>query len=165
MTLIKNGIAVEDPLIAVADDTAVPAGRPAIVSLERWRREGAELEGRNAPLGVRLSSDDSLDEIGAALEGIDLIALEFPAFTDGRPYSTARLLRERYGFAGELRAVGQILRDQAQFMARCGFDAFELSDDAGAGNWTESSTEIDVFYQPAADQRPSVAALRQRSPG
>lgn len=133
--LIKNGIVVEDHWVTVSDDAAIPDDRPAIVPLDRWRRERASLDGRDAPLGVRLASHDTLDEIDEALRDFDLVALEFPAFTDGRSYSTARLLRERHGYTGELRAVGQILRDQAQFMARCGFDTFELPDDARAGAW------------------------------
>jgi len=160
--LVKNGLIVEDNWVAVADDAAIPDDRPAIVPLDRWRRERAAFEDRNAPLGVRLASDDTLDDIADVLHGIDLIALEFPAFTDGRSYSTARLLRERHGYTGELRAVGQILRDQVQFMARCGFDSFELPDDAGAEDWAAGQSDIAVFYQPAADARPAAAALRQR---
>ena len=160
--LVKNGQVVEDQWVTVADDAAIPFNRPAIVPLDRWRRERARLDSRNAPLGIRLASDDSLDEIRDGLHGIDLIALEFPAFTDGRAYSTARLLRERHGYTGELRAVGQVLRDQAQFMSRCGFDTFELADDARGENWADGLSDIAVFYQPAADPRDPVATLRQR---
>lgn len=160
--LVKNGQVVEDPWVTVADDEAIPADRPALVPLDRRCRERANLDARNAPLGLQVASDDTLDEIADALHGIDLIALKFPTFTDGRSYSTARLLRERHGYTGELRAVGQVLRDQAQFMARCGFDAFELADDARAEEWAGGLSDLAVFYQPAADTRAPVAALRHR---
>lgn len=162
MTLVKNGVVVDNPWRRIEDDAPLPLAGPVIVSAERWRENQMELAQRNAPLGLWLSSDASLDNLGGALEMVSLVALEFPAFTDGRPYSTARLLRERYHFAGELRAVGQILRDQAQFMLRCGFDSFELAPDADVEDWLVGLSEIAVHYQPAADRRASVAELRHQ---
>lgn len=162
MTLVKNGAVVDDPWCRIGDDALLPLSGPVIVSAERLRDAQAELAQRNSPLGLWLSSDDALDKIGGALEVVDLVVLEFPAFTDGRPYSTARLLRERYQFAGELRAVGQILRDQAQFMLRCGFDSFELAPDADVEDWLTGLSEIAVHYQPAADRRLSAAELRHQ---
>lgn len=160
MTLIKNGAVIDDPWRTIGRDAPVPPDGPVIVSAERWRQ--ADLAQRNAPLGLSLSSDVSLDSIRDALETVDLIALDFPAFTDGRPYSTARLLRERFGFDGELRAIGQILRDQAQFMLRCGFDSFVLAPDADVDDWLVGLSEIAVHYQPAADRRLSAAELRHQ---
>ena len=90
-----------------------------------------------------------------------LNALEFPSFTDGRAYSSARLLRERYGFTGELRAVGNVLRDQFAFMLRCGFNAFEVRD-TDAGAWPEAVREIGVWYQPAGDRHVTAMRLRHR---
>lgn len=162
MTLVKDGAVVDSPWCRIEDDAPLPLAGPVIVSVRRWREAQAKLAQRNAPLGLWLSSDDSLDKIGDALERVDLIALEFPAFTDGRPYSTARLLRERYHFVGELRAVGQILRDQAQFMLRCGFDSFELAPGADVEDWLAGLSEIAVHYQPAADRRLSAAELRHQ---
>jgi uncharacterized protein (DUF934 family) len=89
-----------------------------------------------------------------------VIALEFPKFGDGRAYSYARLLRERYGFRGELRAVGNVLRDQALFMLRCGFDAFEVTEGTPIEGWREALGEISVVYQPTADGRPVAHGLR-----
>lgn len=162
MTLVKNGAIVDDPWRWTDDDAALPPEGPIIVSANRWQEAQAELTQRHTPLGLWLSSDDSLDKVGDALKVVDLIAVEFPAFTDGRPYSTVRLLRERYGFGGELRAVGQILRDQAQFMLRCGFDSFELAQDADVEDWIAGLSEIAVHYQPAADRRLSAAELRHQ---
>jgi uncharacterized protein (DUF934 family) len=160
--LVKNGAVVEDPWISMDDNATLPLDNPAIISVERWSRDRRSLMQRQAPLGLRLTSDAALGDIANALDSVDLIALEFPSFTDGRPYSTARLLRERYGFNGELRATGQILRDQAQFLLRCGFDAFELLPNANAADWLEGLSEIAVHYQPTADTWSATAALRHR---
>jgi uncharacterized protein (DUF934 family) len=87
--------------------------------------------------------------------------LNFPRFGDGRAYSQARLLRGRLGYWGELRAAGNVLRDQLLFMQRCGFDAFEVGPRAVTENWTAAFGEIDVFYQPTEDGRPW--AMRRRA--
>lgn len=159
MPLIKKGAVVADAWTAVADDQPLPSG-PIVVSLERWRRDRDTLIGRNSGLGVRLASHEPAQAIAADLPRLDLVALEFPTFRDGRAYSTARLLRERYGFAGEVRAVGNVLRDQFLFMHRCGFDAFAVEDDAAAA-WNAALAEISVVYQAAADDR--VPAARRRA--
>ncbi len=160
MPLIKNDEITEDPWIGVADEEALPDGAPAIVSLERWQAERDTLDGRNAPLGIRLRADQPPAEIAEDINRFQVIALEFPNFGDGRAYSYARLLRERYGYRGELRAVGNVLRDQALFMRRCGFDAFEVAAGTGAAGWREALGEISVFYQPTEDGRPAAPGLR-----
>lgn len=164
MPLIKDNRFAKDSWIALSDEEALPAGIPVVVSLERWHAEREQLAGRNAPLGLRLRSDQAPAEVAGDLAQFDLIAVEFPKFTDGRGYSTARLLRERYGFAGELRAVGTVLRDQYPFLLRCGFDAFEVSAETDLDGWRAALDEVSVVYQPAADRRPWIAALRQRGP-
>lgn len=125
MPLIKDQQIVTDDWQHVEDGDALPATGGAIVSLARWQADAESLNGRNAPLGIRLKSEERAELIAADLDRFDVVALEFPAFKDGRAYSTARLLRERYRYTGEVRAVGDVLRDQLQFMLRCGFDAFE----------------------------------------
>lgn len=159
MPLIKNGAVVEDDWTVVADDAAVPADRPAIISLERWQADSGKLAGRNAALGVRLESKHSAADIAADLDRFMLIAIDFPTFRDGRGFSTARLLRERHGFAGELRAVGDVLRDQFAFMHRCGFDAFEVADAAEAEAFGAELARFPVTYQRAGDSRVPAAAL------
>jgi uncharacterized protein (DUF934 family) len=160
MPLISNGRLADDSWAAVADDEALPATGPVIVSLDRWQADRDALLARGGLLGVRLASHQLAAEIAADLAHFDLVALEFPTFRDGRAYSTARLLRERYGFAGELRAVGNVLCDQFMFMHRCGFDAFEVADDRQAEAWHKAMNEISVWYQPAADGRVPVKTLR-----
>lgn len=164
MLLIKDGHPVDDPWQAVADDAVLPDAVPVVVSLQRWRAERDLLVERSAPVGVRLKSNELADSIAADVTHLALIALEFPGFRDGRAYSTARLLRERYGFRGELRAVGQVLRDQLLFMQRCGFNAFEVSNDAAAA-WQQAISEFSVFYQPTDDGRLTAIQLRQRKAG
>jgi len=161
MPLLKDGRLADDPWLTVADDEELPLGRYVIVTLDRWRAQRDTLVGRNGPLGLRLRSDQRPDEVAADLHHFDVIALEFPTFRDGRAYSTARRLRERFGYRGELRAVGNVLRDQWAFMRRCGFDAFEVERADAERAWAESAGEIGVHYQPAADRRPAAMALRR----
>ena len=164
MAILKHGALQPNDWLTVADDAALPEGKPAVVSLDRWLKERDTLIGRpgdnRAPLGVRLRSDQSPIAIAEDLKRLSLIVLEFPKFTDGRGYSHARALRQRLGYKGELRAVGNVLRDQYLFMDRCGIDSIELADDANVTGYLESLGEFSIWYQPAADQRPTVRALR-----
>ena len=162
MALIRQGRIVPDPWVSVADGDALPGdGRPAIVALARWQAERAALLRHDGPLGIRLAPDQPPALIVDDLPRFDLVALHFPKFTDGRAYSQARLLRQRYRFAGEIRAVGQVLRDQFAFMQRCGIDAFEIADEDAAEVWRRATSEIGVCYQPAADARVPASRLRE----
>ncbi len=165
MPLIKDSELVSDPWVTLPDEETLPEGASVIVGLERWQAERETLIKRNAPLGLRLRSDQPPEDIAQDVERFQVIALEFPRFGDGRAYSYARLLRERYGYRGELRAVGNVLRDQALFMRRCGFDAFEVAEDSALEGWREALGEISVFYQPTADGRSPAHALRARRNG
>ncbi len=160
MALIKDGQAVQDPWITVSDDEELPSSGPIIVSLSRWHTDRSELSGQADPIGIRLTSHEAASDIASGLNRLSLVALEFPTFRDGRAYSTARLLRERYGFCGELRAVGNVLHDQLVFMHRCGFDAFEIASEDAVESWQKAMKAFSVWYQPAADNRVPVTALR-----
>ncbi len=162
MPLIRDGALADDPWATVDDESELPMEGPAIVSLERWQAHRDELLGRNAPLGIRLKSDQPPALIADDLDRFAVVALEFPVFRDGRAYSYARLLRERYGYRGEVRAVGEVLRDQFLFMVRCGFDALEVRDEKAVEQWRKAVSEISVVYQPAADSQTPVWALRHR---
>lgn len=169
MVLIRNdGTRVEDPWSRLADDAPLPASGDVIVTLERWQTQREELAEHPGRLGLYLRAEQLAEAVADDIACFSLIALGFPKFSDGRPYSTARLLRERHGFSGELRAVGHVLRDQFLFLLRCGFDAFEVADGAAAAAWSRAIEEIAVFYQPAADRRRTVGHLRHEpivSPG
>ncbi|MFQ6017561.1 MAG: DUF934 domain-containing protein [Kiloniellaceae bacterium] len=161
MPLIKDDKMTADPWVTVADDEALPEDGQPIVSLDRWQSDRTELLRRNAPIGIRLKSDQPPNLIAEDLDHFAVVALEFPKFTDGRAFSYARLLRERYGYAGELRAVGNVLRDQLLFMQRCGFDAFEVAEGTPLEDWLKAKSEISVWYQPATDGRTPVSVLRR----
>ncbi len=149
--IIKNQQIVNDPWQHVADDAPLPAEGPFTVSLERWRAEREVLSGRDG-LGLRLRNDDDLVGIGDELEQFALIALDFPKFTDGRAYSQARLLRQRYGYRGEIRARGDVLRDQLFFMERSGIDAYEVRQDRDLADALAAFSEFTVRYQGAVDE-------------
>jgi len=150
-SVIKHRQIVEDRWQHLADEAELPAG-PVIVSLARWQRERAILLKRGQPVGVRLPNTADVADLAADLPLLEVVALEFPKFADGRAHSQARLLRERYGYQGELRAVGDVLRDQLFFMARNGFDAFELRADRSLEDALKAFDEFSESYQPAADQ-------------
>lgn len=162
MPLLKNGQIVEDSWRPLADDEPVPAEQPVVVTLKRWQAERGTLLGRNAPLGVRLPNNQPVAALAPDLPRLELIILEFPKLNDGRAYSQARLLRERHGYRGELRATGNVLRDQFLFMQRCGFDAVEPAKPDPLPAWRAAMSEFDVVYQPAADDR-APAARRRRA--
>ena len=130
MPLYKNGAFTNDPWRYVAEGEDVPPSGRVILSLDWWRAERAAFEGSNVALGVRVEPGTPLSELIDDLPRFSLIALAFPKFQDGRNFSLARLLRERCGFKGEIRAIGEVFLDQIQAMARCGFDAFEITDPA-----------------------------------
>ena len=161
MPLIKDGRFVADPWCHLGDDEPVAATTRISVSDRRWRAEREALLGSGAALGVRLANDTAPLSLAPDLDCFGLVVLSFPRFTDGRAYSQARLLRGRLGYRGELRAAGDVLRDQLLFMQRCGFDAWSVPERAAAENWLAAFAEFDVFYQPAEDRRPWLMRMRQ----
>ena len=161
MALIKNGTITEtDNWLWIDDDHDIPGEGDIVVGLERWQAERESLEGRNGGLALRLRSDQLAESIADDLHRFAMIALEFPKFTDGRAFSTARLLRERYGFTGELRAFGHIIQDQFLFLERSGFDALEVDDRTDLEAWRKAVAVVDLVYQAAADRRHAIPRLR-----
>jgi uncharacterized protein (DUF934 family) len=165
MALIRQGELADDPFRRVADDDSLPESGAVLVSLERWQSEKADLIGRAEPLGVVLQSDQSPELIAEDLEHLALVALEFPQFRDGRAYSYARMLRERYGYTGEVRAVGDVLMEQLHFMLRTGFDAFELQSEDPLGQYEAAKADFTVWYQPTGDGRSTATEMRHRNRG
>lgn len=160
MPLVKTGKSVEDQYVRVEDDTPLPEGVPVLLTAARFLADARELAERDAPVGVIWPNDRRIAELAPFVDRLALIALVFPKFKDGRAYSQARLLRERHGFRGELRATGEVLRDQFQFLLRSGFDAFEVKKPADAAAFAQAAARFSVFYQPSADGR--LPALRRR---
>jgi uncharacterized protein (DUF934 family) len=149
----------EDPFTAVSDDQAVPPG-DVIISLTRFQAEGEALLGEGRQVGVRLESDEAVEALAYDLAEIAVVALAFPKFGDGRAYTSARLLRERFNYKGEVRAVGDVLREQAGYMVRCGFDAFEPADGSTVEVWERATHRFRHVYQRASDGRPAAFEAR-----
>ena len=164
MRLVKNAQIVEDRFVRVLDDAPVPDDVPVMLPAARFLADHREFGVRAAPVGVIWPNNRDVAELAPHLDRLALVALMFPAFKDGRAYSQARLLREHYGFRGELRATGDVLRDQFLFLLRAGFDAFEVKKDADAAAFASSIARYSVFYQPAGDARPSAMQWRLRRP-
>jgi uncharacterized protein (DUF934 family) len=162
MPIIKNGQWAENPWTNVTDEDPVPANGAIIVSLKRFKAERDALLMRAAPLGVRLKSEELAKEIGAEANRLALIVVELPYFKDGRAFSTARLLRERYGYKGEIRANGHILPDQVFFLARCGVTSIEVKPQTRLEPFAEAFREFSVGYQNPRSSRGTAPGLRLR---
>ncbi|MBH5399360.1 DUF934 domain-containing protein [Bradyrhizobium sp. CNPSo 4010] len=160
MPLVNGGKIVDDSFVKLAVDTPLPEGGDILVPAERFLGEADVLLKRSGKVGVIWPNNRDIAELVPYLGKIAAVALVFPTFRDGRAYSQARLLRERYDYRGELRATGQVLRDQFVFMLRAGFDAFEVKKQADAEAFMQTAKRYSVFYQPTGDGR--ITALHRR---
>jgi len=134
------------------EDLSLPLPHgPVIVPLAFWLERSAELDARAEPPGVWLKPDDDPAALAGDLHRLTLIAVHFPKFTDGRGYSTAALLRTRYGYRGELRAFGDVGRDQLFYLARCGFDSFRLAEHRDPEAALASFGDFTARYQGSVD--------------
>jgi uncharacterized protein (DUF934 family) len=163
MALLKNGELADDIYTDVRELEDIPPSGAILISLRQWDSQRDALLARHESIGIALKSDEKPELIAADLEQFDTIALEFPAFGDGRAYSYARLLRDRYGYAGELRAIGDVLLEQLHFMHRVGFDAFLIDSDDAISAWKTALADLSVWYQPTGDGRASAVELRHDS--
>jgi phosphoadenosine phosphosulfate reductase len=150
MALWKDGAFADDPWRAAmaGDDANPPLAGGVIVSLSEWKafRDQA---GDNLLLGVRIETGEAIDDIVPDLSRLALVVLAFPKFNDGRSFSKARMLRRIHGYKGEVRAVGEVLWDQLQLMARCGFDAFEITNEPTLKALRAGKKPVMTdFYQP-----------------
>ncbi len=165
--LIKNRTIVADDwqLLCLAEGESaltvvLPEGK-LIVPLAVWQQRRDELSKRGA-LGVWLADGEGPELIAADLRHFDLVAIDFPKFSNGRGYSSAALLRTRYGFRGELRAIGDVLRDQLFYMARVGFDAFAVRPDRSIQDALKALDDFSVTYQNSADETQPLFRRAQR---
>jgi len=156
----KDARFVEDPYFFVPDGKAYPDEKGAIVTLARFQGEKETLFARGRLVGVRLASNENPQVLKADLPRLSAIVLEFPKFRDGRPFSWARMLRTRLGFKGEIRATGDFLYDQIAFMARTGFDAWEVRQDFALEDFHRAMAEMTDAYQPSADGKKTIRELR-----
>jgi uncharacterized protein (DUF934 family) len=154
MRVIKDRQIIDDGWELLPVDAEIPPSGDVIISVAAWNSDPEAHAERAGKVGVRLSSDELPEQI-ESLDRLPLIAIEFPKFADGRGYSNARLLRERFNYRGELRAVGEVLRDQLFYMARCGIDSFALKPGKDIEDALSAFDDFSVSYQAAADdQRP-----------
>ncbi|MBE7636539.1 DUF934 domain-containing protein [Sneathiella sp. P13V-1] len=150
---IKDRKPAEDswlPYTGLEGEGDLPEG-DIYVPFDAWLDRREDLLKRNSRLGVILENTDDIYALEPDLERLDLIVLQFPKMTDGRAFTQARLLRERLGFKGEIRAAGDVLQDQVFYMQRCGFSSFELRDDQDVPSVLKAFDEMSVTYQGAAD--------------
>lgn len=147
MVLVRDGEVVADSWTHLPDDDPIPASGDIIVCPARLTRDRDALADYNGRVGVEYPNTYDAQELAPHIGLLDLVLLDFPAFTDGRAYSQARVIRTDLGFTGELRATGDVLPDQAQFMARVGFDSFEISEHASLETWRSASQAISHSYQ------------------
>jgi uncharacterized protein (DUF934 family) len=160
MPLVKNARIATDLFVHVADGAELPGDGAVLITAARFLEDPEAILKRAGKTGVIWPNNRAVDDLVPYLDRIAAVALVFPTFRDGRAYSQARLLRERHGYDGELRATGQVLRDQFVFMSRAGFDAFEVKKDADAEAFADTMKRYSVFYQPTGDGR--VTALNRR---
>ena len=154
--IIKDDSVVDDQwqLMAVPESTETVSYEIApgtLVPLTVWLSQKNKLQHRN-DIGVWLNSDDAIESLADDLSRLPIIAINFPTFMDGRGFSSARLLRERYGYTGEIRAIGYVMRDQLYYLRRCGFNAYVLQPDIDLTAALSSLEDFKESYQSSADQ-------------
>src|SRR6195256_3903420 len=160
MPPVKNAKIVSDLFLHFADSGELAGGGATLIFAAPFLEDPEARSKRTDKLGVIWPNNRDLDDLVPYLDRLAAVALVFPSFRDGRAYSQARLLRERYHYRGELRATGQVLRDQFVFMLRAGFDAFEVKKKSDAEAFAITVKRYSVFYQPTGDGR--MTALHRR---
>lgn len=153
MPIIRNGRIQEDIWVSLTggDSDMLDRETPVLVSLEEWRAGRETLVAKFDRRAIRLENADDVEEIRADLADIEAVILVFPKFNDGRAFSQARLLRDRFGFTGEIRATGHVIQDQFLFLQRCGVDAVEVADEKQLEAWRRANSRFKGYYQPALD--------------
>ncbi len=160
MKIIKNKQILEDSWQFIAEvEGSLPSG-DIMLPFSYWKENQAELEKHTGKVTIVLNGADDIEDVVEHIEKFELIGLQFPAFADGRCYSHARLLRDRYDYKGELRALGDVLHDQLFYMLRCGIDAFALREDKDFSSAMAAFDEFSVTYQTAADGAPPIYRVR-----
>lgn len=153
-SIISNGKIVDNQWTIVDAEHTDWSHQYLIVPYDVWQANQSALvdQLRNGTLGLLLAGDHDLDSKHEAITDFALIAIDFPAFMDGRGFSVARLLRERYQFTGELRATGAVIRDQLCYLQRCGFSSFDLAEDIDVASAVESLNDFSDGYQVSVDK-------------
>ena len=158
MPLLKNNTLISDIWIHAGAEGELPTSGDVIVPFSRLLKEWEALSKRDGKLGVELGNAGRAEALAIFLPGLSAIVLPFPAFNDGRAYSIARQLREM-GYRGELRASGNVLPDQLQFMLQVGFDTFEIGERFPLSTWQQASKQMSLAYQRGLFRRGSEAVI------
>lgn len=160
MSLIKNGQKVKDVFVTIGEDDPLPQEGAILVPAARIEAEWEALASRADPVGVIWPNNRPVADLAPYLPNLAVVALVFPIFRDGRAYTQAHHLRAKHGFQGEIRATGNVLRDQFLLMDRAGFDAFQIVKEGDDDAFVDALKRYTVFYQPTGDGRQTI--LRQR---
>lgn len=167
--LIKNGQFVDNPWLIIDRESDLQSCRSAsadqlIVPFALWQAHRDELLDSDRTIGVWLDSDEDPEDLAEDLDRLSLVALNFPAFKDGRAFSSAVILRQRFGYQGEIRAIGEVLRDQLFYMKRCGFDAFDVSDQVNEEDALSAFGDFTTTYASTVEE-PTPLFRRRRDHG
>ena len=150
--ILKDTLVVSDNWILLDENAdSIPAG-DILLSYQQWQNFADQLSNHSGSIGIWLDGHAEIEQIIEPLLNLPLIAINFPKFADGRGFSAARLIRERYNYAGELRAIGGFIRDQLYLLNRCGFNAFQFSDENELSDAAESLKDFSENYQVSVDQ-------------
>ena len=150
--ILKDSLVVSDNWLLLDESAeSLPAG-DILLSYDQWLNFADHRSSHSGDLGVWLEGHAEIEQIIEPLLDLPLIAINFPKFADGRGFSSARLIRERYNYSGELRAIGGFIRDQLYLLKRCGFNAFQFSDENELSDAAESLKDFSENYQVSVDQ-------------
>ncbi|MBT6105707.1 DUF934 domain-containing protein [SAR92 clade bacterium H231] len=150
--LLKEGQVVDNSWSTVVEDAGdLPPG-DILLPLQRWLHQHSQLSQHSGRVGLWIEGNEEIEAVAEQLIQAPVVAIRFPKFVDGRGFSAARLLRERYGYQGEIRATGEIIRDQLYLLQRCGFNAFEFGEEVDLAEASKSLADFSDAYQVAADQ-------------
>lgn len=151
--IIRDRAIVDDNYRYVTDASDLAAGGDIIVTLELWEAHKSDLKNHAGKVGVQVPGDAEPEIIADDLDQLAVVAIHFPVFRDGRGFSLARILRDHFGYRGELRATGDVLRDQMFYMQRCGINAFEPRADRSMEDALLGLSDFSVAYQADANEK------------
>ena len=160
MPVVDRNGPIADRWQRLADDAPAPEGAAVVVSFNRLKNEHNVLFASATAVGVEITGDVELEDVVPYLPRLGIVLVRFTAMRDGRPFTIGRLLRERYRYAGEIRAIGGFVPDQVLFLLRCGFNSFDVGPDFSVDSLKRSAAAYTAWYQRAADRAPTVLDYR-----
>ena len=150
--VLKDNRLIDDSWTLLTEDLeSLPSG-DILLSYSQWQTFSDQLDSHDGSVGVIIEGNADIEDIIEPLLKLPLIAITFPKFADGRAFSSARLIRERYEYTGEIRAVGGFIRDQLYYLSRCGFNAFKFDDSVDLTESAKSLKDFSEAYQVSVDQ-------------